>query len=133
MAYYYYICLLLVMCVLCFFCSVYRVPQLLTFTFYSGKIGQTSLSPLSARSVTSIEDNNLRDFEYHTVKKEGDPSLQIMPSGDRPGQTLRQISEDACGLSFGSHGLTGITPGFLKLSCKYLSNIISVGDMHVVG
>uniref|UniRef100_A0A1J3JX70 Protein SCAI n=1 Tax=Noccaea caerulescens TaxID=107243 RepID=A0A1J3JX70_NOCCA len=90
---------------------------LLLYLSASGKIGQTSLSPLSARSVTSIEDNILRDFEYHTVKKEGNPSLQIMPSGDRPGQTLRQISEDACGLSFGSHGLTGS-------SCIYPSDLV---------
>uniref|UniRef100_A0A1J3EVW4 Protein SCAI n=1 Tax=Noccaea caerulescens TaxID=107243 RepID=A0A1J3EVW4_NOCCA len=90
---------------------------LLLYLSASGKIGQTSLSPLSARSVTSIEDNILRDFEYHTVKKEGNPSFQIMPSGDRPGQTLRQISEDACGLSFGSHGLTGS-------SCIYPSDLV---------
>uniref|UniRef100_A0A1J3DIX6 Protein SCAI n=1 Tax=Noccaea caerulescens TaxID=107243 RepID=A0A1J3DIX6_NOCCA len=90
---------------------------LLLYLSASGKIGQASLSPLSARSVTSIEDNILRDFEYHTVKKEGNPSLQIMPSGDRPGQTLRQISEDACGLSFGSHGLTGS-------SCIYPSDLV---------
>lgn len=78
--------------------------------FHSGKIGQTSLPPLGARSVTSVDENILRDFESHTIKQEGDPSLQIKSSGERPGQSLRQISEDTVehGLSFGSHGLTGI-------------------------
>ncbi|CAH2055196.1 unnamed protein product [Thlaspi arvense] len=80
---------------------------LLLYLSASGKIGQTSLSPLSARSITSIEENILRDFESHTIKPEADLSLQITPSGDRPGQSLGQISEDACGLCFGSHGLTG--------------------------
>ncbi|ESQ49743.1 hypothetical protein EUTSA_v10020333mg [Eutrema salsugineum] len=90
---------------------------LLLYLSASGKVGQTSLSPLSARSVTSIEENILRDFESHTIKQEEDLSLQITPSGDRPGQSLRQISEDACGLSFGSHGLTGS-------SCIYPSDLV---------
>jgi hypothetical protein len=80
---------------------------LLLYLSASGKIGQISSSPLSARSATSVEENILRDFESHTIKQETEPSLQITPSG----QSLRQISEDAvstpCGLSFGSHGLTG--------------------------
>ncbi|CAH8259186.1 unnamed protein product [Arabidopsis lyrata] len=80
---------------------------LLLYLSASGKNGQISSSPLSARSATNVEENILRDFESHTIKQETDPSLQITPSG----QSLRQISEDAvstpCGLSFGSHGLTG--------------------------
>ncbi|CAE5965995.1 unnamed protein product [Arabidopsis arenosa] len=80
---------------------------LLLYLSASGKNGQISTSPLSARSATNVEENILRDFESHTIKQEGDPSLQITPSG----QSLKQISEDAastpCGLSFGSHGLTG--------------------------
>ncbi|KAG7580525.1 Protein SCAI [Arabidopsis suecica] len=80
---------------------------LLLYLSASGKNGQISSSPLSARSATNVEENILRDFESHTITQERDPSLQITPSG----QSLRQISEDAvstpCGLSFGSHGLTG--------------------------
>ncbi|CAN7009760.1 unnamed protein product [Brassica rapa subsp. trilocularis] len=85
----------------------------------SGNIGQTSLSPLGGRSVTSVEENILRDFESHTIKQDGDPSVQTKPSGERPGQSLRQISEDAVehGLSFGSHGLTGP-------SCIYPSDLV---------
>ncbi|KFK37789.1 hypothetical protein AALP_AA3G029300 [Arabis alpina] len=88
---------------------------LLLYLSASGKIGQTSISPLSARSVTSVEENILRDFESHTIKQEGDPS------GDTPGQSLRQNSEDAastpCGLSFGTHGLSGT-------SCIYPSDLV---------
>lgn len=65
---------------------------------------------MGGRSVTGGEENILRDFESHTIKQDGDPSVQTKPSGERPGQSLRQISEDAVehGLSFGSHGLTGM-------------------------
>ncbi|XP_010485701.1 PREDICTED: protein SCAI [Camelina sativa] len=80
---------------------------LLLFLSASGKNGQISSSPLSGRNATSVEENILRDFDSHIIKEERDPSLQITPSG----QSLRQNSEDAvstpCGLSFGSHGLTG--------------------------
>ncbi|XP_010463810.1 PREDICTED: protein SCAI-like [Camelina sativa] len=80
---------------------------LLLYLSASGKNGQISSSPLSGRNATSVEENILRDFDSHTIKEERDPSLQITPSG----QSLRQNSEDAvstpCGLSFGSHGLTG--------------------------
>lgn len=65
---------------------------------------------MGGRSVTGGEENILRDFESHTIKQDGDPSVQTKPSGERPAQSLRQISEDAVehGLSFGSHGLTGM-------------------------
>ncbi|XP_010512066.1 PREDICTED: protein SCAI [Camelina sativa] len=80
---------------------------LLLYLSASGKNGQISSSPLSGRNATSGEENILRDFDSHIIKQERDPSLQITPSG----QSLRQNSEDAistpCGLSFGSHGLTG--------------------------
>ncbi|EOA32713.1 hypothetical protein CARUB_v10016016mg [Capsella rubella] len=80
---------------------------LLLYLSASGKNGQISSSPLSGRNATSVEENILRDFDSHIIKQERDPSLQITPSG----QSLRQNSEDAvstpCGLSFGSHGLTG--------------------------
>ncbi|CAH8388277.1 unnamed protein product [Eruca vesicaria subsp. sativa] len=94
---------------------------LLIYLSASGKIGQTSLSPLGGRSVTSVEENILRDFESHTIKQEGDPSLQIKSSGEASGQSLRQISEDAVsapsGLYFSSHGLTGP-------SCIYPSDLV---------
>ncbi|KAL1211513.1 hypothetical protein V5N11_023523 [Cardamine amara subsp. amara] len=79
---------------------------LLLYLSASGKSGQISSSPFSARSATSVEENILRDFESHTIKQETNTSLQITQSG-----SFSQIGEDAvstpCGLSFGSHGLTG--------------------------
>ena len=76
---------------------------------------------MGGRSVTSVEENILRDFESHTIKQDGDPSVQTKPSGER-------ISEDAVehGLSFGSHGLTGMHPKILKLSCKHTYDIITL-------